>query len=557
MNLREKPFIQLCIGPILLCLAWYASPLFAFAGFVPLLFIDRYYSIHKSNFSNIRLFGWVYLYFLLWNVGTTWWIYNSTWLGAALAFICNSLLMTITFMLFRFSKNVLVDKLDGYNFRWMIGYAGLPFFWIAFEFIHHQWEITWPWLSLGNCFAFMPKVVQWYEYTGILGGSAWILTVNLMIYRVLNVAVIVNRKWVLPMILIFLPMLFSVILYSSVQEKGSEIEVVVVQPNIDPYEEKFKGSSKFIPYEDQLNRLLELSKSKVSHNTSYLLWPETSIPANFDEDLINDQPIVLKIRKFLSDYPNLTLIAGIDSYKIYLKQFDASPTARYNESIGYYDYFNAALQLNDHDKARIYHKSKLVPGVEILPYATYLKFIENFTIDMGGITGSLGTQKQRTVFYNEENQGIAPIICYESIFGDFVSEYVRNGAQLLGIITNDGWWGDTPGYTQHFAYARLRAIETRRSIARAANTGISGFINQKGDVLLKTEYWKPDAARMLLHLNQEKTFYTLYGDYLGTLAVWWSVIVLLITWFISNLRKKYVRRLFNLQDPIYEPKLHS
>src|SRR5207247_2436074 len=111
------------------------------------------------------------------------------------------------------------------------------------------------------------------------------------------------------------------------------------------------------------------------------------------------------------------------------------------------------------------------------------------SIDLGGTSGSLGMQKERTVFKTQSTINnpqsaifIAPAICYESIYGDFLSAYIRNGAEFIAVITNDGWWGDTPGYIQHENYARLAAIEFRRDIARSANTGISCFINQKGDI---------------------------------------------------------------------------
>ena len=111
-----------------------------------------------------------------------------------------------------------------------------------------------------------------------------------------------------------------------------------------------------------------------------------------------------------------------------------------------------------------------------------------FVIDLGGSAGGLGSQPERTVFQVAEVPAlrVAPVICYESVYGDFVGEYVANGATLIGIITNDGWWSDSPGHSQHLQYATLRAIETRRDVARSANTGISAFINQKGEITQQT-----------------------------------------------------------------------
>ena len=126
-------------------------------------------------------------------------------------------------------------------------------------------------------------------------------------------------------------------------------------------------------------------------------------------------------------------------------------------------------------------------------------------------------------------------ICYESAFGGYVSEFVRKGADLLFVSTNDGWWGDTPGYKQHFEFSKLRAIENRRCIARSANTGKSGFFNQKGDVLQATEYWKEDVIKATLKANTEKTFYSKHGDYLYRIAMWMTFGLLLVTFIITVL----------------------
>jgi apolipoprotein N-acyltransferase len=148
------------------------------------------------------------------------------------------------------------------------------------------------------------------------------------------------------------------------------------------------------------------------------------------------------------------------------------------------------------------------------------KYFEKYAINLGGTIGSLGIQKERTAFKNKNNTVVAaPIVCYESVYSEYVSEYVRNGANILFIVTNDGWWDDTPGYKQHLAYARLRAIENRRSIARSANTGISAFYNQRGDILQQSQWWKPMALKQTLNINNEETMFTKLGDFIYKIAV--------------------------------------
>src|SRR5690606_2406388 len=151
--------------------------------------------------------------------------------------------------------------------------------------------------------------------------------------------------------------------------------------------------------------------------------------------------------------------------------------------------------------------------VEQFPYQEYLSFLGDLMMDLGGTSGTLGHEDEQTGFYSQNGIGAVPAICYESVFSGFIASFVRSGAQLICIVTNDGWWGNTAGYRQHAAYARLRAIEARRSVARAANTGISMLIDQRGDVLQRTGWWKATAISGELHLNTAETFYVKDGDY--------------------------------------------
>jgi apolipoprotein N-acyltransferase len=178
-----------------------------------------------------------------------------------------------------------------------------------------------------------------------------------------------------------------------------------------------------------------------------------------------------------------------------------------------------------------------VPGVEIMPYPKLFGFLEKFAINLGGTSGSLGIQNERKNFLVDDSTIVAPAICYESIYGDFMSAYMRNGAQLISIITNDGWWGNTAGYRQHMNYARLLAIEFRKSIARSANTGISCFINQRGDVIEKTEWWKEDAIKQTLYKNDIKTFYARHGDYIGKIFSALSGLLLILL-LVGAFRRK-------------------
>jgi len=132
-------------------------------------------------------------------------------------------------------------------------------------------------------------------------------------------------------------------------------------------------------------------------------------------------------------------------------------------------------------------------------------------------------------------------ICYESIYGEYCTGYVRKGARALTIITNDAWWGNTPGYRQHFSYARLRAIELRRDIARCGNTGISGFINSLGEVEARGPWMEKTVLTGRIGLHDYLTFFVRTGDVIGRICGLMFVLLLLILisrrFIPKNLRK--------------------
>ena len=135
----------------------------------------------------------------------------------------------------------------------------------------------------------------------------------------------------------------------------------------------------------------------------------------------------------------------------------------------------------------------MVVGVENLPYKKILEpILGNVLLDFGGTVMTRATQPYRTVYESESNNYIAPIICYELMYGEFVSEYVRNGAEALAILTNEGWWGDSQGHKQLLSYSKLRSIEFRKSIIRSANTGVSAIISQRGDIVTSIPYNKKE-----------------------------------------------------------------
>jgi len=186
---------------------------------------------------------------------------------------------------------------------------------------------------------------------------------------------------------------------------------------------------------------------------------------------------------------------------------------------------------------QFYHKAKLVPGVERLPFAAYLKPIQKFAIDLGGTTGSLGTSDEPMTFDFGNNRRVAPIICYESIYGELVGKFSSYGSGFITVITNDAWWYSSPGYRQHFSYARLRAIENNQYVVRAANTGTTGVIDNKGNVLIATEFYTRTAVNTKIPLNNTPTYYAINGNYLARFSLFMVGLMFVIA-FSKRLRKE-------------------
>lgn len=466
---------------------------------------------------------------LIWNTGTTWWIWNSTGAGAAGAIMANSLLMCFPVMLYRFFQR----KLPAY-----VAMLGFAVCWLSFEYLHHNWQLSWPWLTLGNSLAALPGWIQWYSYTGTAGGSLWILVVNLLIFAALKAR---SQKQLKPVLvpalaalaLWVLPIGLSALLLAGKNNNTppAPYNVVVVQPNVEAYTEKFNTDPLILA-----RSLINLSESRMDTNTRLVVWPETALPTQAWEHELEASPVFQEVFAFTNRHPQMLLVTGMDGYKLWGQQNPGGFSIRQMKNGEFYEAFNTAMARQGSSLPQLYYKSKLVPGVETLP--TWLNFMAGLFDDFGGIAGSLGRSEAPVVFSATGNPfKPAPIICYESIYGDYVQEYVNKGANILTIITNDGWWGNTAGHKQHMLYATLRAIETGKWVARSANTGISCFIDPTGKVYQPTPWNQQAALKMNIPAKNEPQYSGLLKSVL-TMAPLVVAAFLLILSFIPRLWKK-------------------
>ncbi len=517
-----KNLLYAILSGLLLAFAWptYGSPLLLFFAFVPLLYAEFKVRNSKKKHIKWKVFGLAYLSFFLWNLITTYWLYFSTAFGGAFAVLVNSLLMALVFLLYH-----IVAKRTGFS----AASAFLISIWMVFEKLHLAWEFSWPWLNLGNAFSEFQNWVQWYEYTGTFGGTLWIWLANIacfkavLLYREFKDKTFIYRGIFKMGLLILIPIGVSYLLLSQIEEKGETMEVVILQPNINPYTEKYNTTDTRIG-----ELLLKLSEEKVNENTKLIVAPETVFADGTVLPEFEQSEAAYFSRQLINRYPQTNFLSGISFYERFS---DPEKVRAQSNQLGpndWYDDYNSAFLMNSEDIPQIYHKSKLVVGVENFPYQEILKpILGDIMIDLGGTVAMKTTQEDREAFALNNNSATGPIICYESVYGEYVTGYVKNGADFLSIITNDAWWDDTQGHQQHLSYAKLRAIETRRDVVRSANTGISAFINQKGEVTKSLGYEKQGSIKADIHLNSEKTFYVKYGDYLARVAQFLALFIFL------------------------------
>jgi apolipoprotein N-acyltransferase len=528
MNSVRKNLVMSVLSGILLSIPFLLphTGLILLFAFVPLLWMEHAFTVSGTKGC------WKYyaLTFVIWNALTVFWVCYSTFMGGVFAVLGNAFQMFVVFAVFRRVKRWFLKK----GKTDVLAYVFLAVLWVAWEFFYFDAEVSFPWLVLGNGFATNVSLVQWYEVTGVLGGSLWVWIVNLGLFFVFSNQ-FAKRKILLVGIFILTPILFSITRFYTYKEPARPVEVVIVQPNIDPWKEKYSS----MPQAEQDRKILTLARQQITSSTRYVIAPETSVHEIVLGDYFSS-PSVLLYKDLVEEYPGTAFVFGANTIGFYPPSAKKpTPSARRYQD-RWYEVYNSAVQLDTSDFVQVYHKSKLVVGSEKMPYINLFPFIEKLSLNLGGTTGTLGTQTERTVFSRTDSReatGVA--ICYESIYGEFFTGYVKNGANFMTVITNDGWWRNTPGYRQHVSYASLRAIETRRSIAHSANTGISALINQKGERLVETRWWEPASLNGIINLNDALTFYVKHGDYPGRL----SVVVMLLLGFYSlicalPLRKK-------------------
>lgn len=524
MNKYTLTALSVC-GGILSGLAWreWCPGLILLFSFVPFFLIGNHLRSNPQRYSPNAGFLYFLPGFVIFAIITLGWIRVVSITAALGVILTAAFMMSLTMWL----SNIIRSR-EGI----IQGYLSLIVFWLTFEFLCLRIPVLSPWINLGNGLAKDIRFIQWYEVTGTAGGTLWILLSNIILSELLSILPVKNSKRLLSLsiiwlIIVLVPSAISVIRFNTIKSSaGPADEAVIVQPNFDPYEEKF-----MIPFEEQLGKVLGMASPYISPSTDWLVTPETTVYDPVDENNLTEDKYIKIISDFISERQQLSLVTGMVT-------FSSSSGSRGESSLtGAREYYNSSLKIDTGKVPQIYHKSKLVPGFEFIPSTGLSGIISRLLPELGGQNLGYTPQKTRTCFENrDKSRKIAPVICFESAFGEHVTGFIRQGAGAIFVITNDGWWKNTTGYQQHLALSSIRAIETRRPVIRSANTGISCFIDIRGKITGKSEWWVPAVIRGSFVYEDRMTFYVRFGDYLMYIAIVLSVLTLIVVFVINPLR---------------------
>jgi apolipoprotein N-acyltransferase len=391
-----------------------------------------------------------------------------------------------------------------------------PVLWVTLEYLRSFLLTGFPWANLGYSQYLNLPFIQMADITGVYGLSFVIVLANATLFWVLHQwskKTFPFKEAILTAIVVLGSLIYGYMKMEAIHRQmiqNPPLKIGLVQGNIDQsikWDESFQKET--LKIYDKLS--LRVSEEK----PDLIIWPETATPFFF-QDAKEYQPFVLDVPK----KTNAFLLFGTPSYKI---------------QKGKVNHYNSAYLLSPSGElAGKYDKIHLVPFGEYIPMQDLLFFL-------GSLGEGIGDFKSGKEIYNFSlPQGqFGVLICFEIIFPDLCRRFVKKGANFLVTMTNDAWFGKTSAPYQHFSMATFRAVENRVFVARAANTGITGFIDPRGKILKQGGIFTEEAMNGMIRLSKDKTFYTLYGDVLAWCCSAFSIFLLACTLFQKSKNKRW------------------
>lgn len=440
---------------------------------------------------------WGYLTGLLIAIATLYWIAHVTQAGFAGAILIIPLYLSLYSVI-----HVLLRRHFGGR-AWFF----LPFVWLAVEYLQSLSELAFPWNYLAYTQSYYLPLIQYAEYTGVWGVSFIVFSLNVLIWTFWRAETRSPRRRqaaVAILVLLILPASHGLlILRNNGSQPGQGVKIALLQGNVDPFEKWEVGAT-----ERNVALYENMSRRAAAGQPDLIVWPETALPF-----YLRSEDEYLQRVQHLADSLGIPILTGSLDY--------------HYTSDEAYDYYNAAFLIHPSSPLlQVYHKMRLVPGSERIPYGDYFPFryAKNWLTDLALGVGDYAIGEEYTRFSIRRQAGGAELffatpICYESVFPDINRDFKRRGSNFLCIITNDAWFGRTSAPYQHLRFAVFRAIENRMPIARCANTGISCFIDACGRVSQQTDIFAQAAVTGTLQPGHKLTFYTRYGDWFAGLCV--------------------------------------
>jgi len=505
----------------------FPSTLLIFFFLVPYLFTIK----NRTSLAEINKLS--YLTFLTLSVITLYWV--GSWQskadpflmigGGVLLFFYPAVLLIIS-TLFYLTKKIFGNKIS----LWL-----LPIHWITVEYLLTLTDLKFPWLTLGHALAKFTAFIQVADLIGSYGLSLIILYINVMLFKAaenFSQSFSKSIRLVLVSILIFCVIIFYGFIKINNSTQQKTIKVGIVQPNLDPWEKWQTGG-----LTDLLNDYFELSDTCIKQGAKIVIWPETALPVyllSAEYDYLKDS-IYSYVRN-----NNIHLLTGMPDFRTY---FENPPTdAKKSQNSDYYfTTYNSILLFNPISKEiQKYGKMHLVPLGEKVPFVESLPFLGDFFKWNVGIS-SWNTGRDTTIFnlvIDNDTIKLAGLVCFESVFPSFVSEFAKRGAEFLVVVTNDSWYGNSSGPYQHKEFAALRAVENRKAVVRCANGGISCLIDQFGRTIYETQMFTKESFVVDVPIVKQSSFYSENPDIIPILASAFSIWIIGLN-ILSKVKKSF------------------
>lgn len=508
-----RKFGSSIISGIFLTLSFPTAELFplAWIALTPLL-VQLYDENERFAFKAGLIFGLIYFF------GTIYWIYYALYLYGSLPFIVS---ISVVLMLSLYLSLFTAFFCSSYSFiiKKTLIPASLvaPSLWTSLEFIRSYAFTGFPWSSIGySQYKFLP-LIQISDVTGIYGVSFLVVAFNGLIADFIILKKIRKFKPLYPSSYVFIGAILLLLVYISVlsygafrlhQERGdSSFKAALIQGNIEQDKKWDSAYQKYV-----INIYKKMTQKAVEESPDIIIWPETALPFYFATDKMLSEELV-SYQKTLNSY----LLFG----SVLIRENSLGRVKDNRKQI--HKLTNSAILLNKDGKVTyIYDKIHLVPFGEYVPMKEILFFIEKLVHGAGEFHAGDSYIKAVTPFGS-----FATLICYEIIFPGMVRKFFLGGGDFIVTITNDAWFGHSPGPYQHFSMAVFRAIENRKPVVRVANTGISGYIDSNGRILSKTNIFERSYLVIDIKKDRTKTFYTTFGDVFSYLCIIFSVIALI------------------------------